>query len=360
MKNIGLVITTKSAFFDFSSCPALSAFERSGYDFWEIRVLRPDSERVKTAIREGVNAAENVMVFVDGTLSEAVRWAEEVTGAALFGGSDRGGVLQLSSCTLFLLSTGDEGYAKEVCLPYLVQKTGCRIGSMVLRCVGAQRARMQEILSHARNMSAGKANVLHESLFGEDVIRIFYDERTPRMLTEDLLRYLAEALRDNLYALDDTPLEKQLVELLRLRGRKISVAESFTGGGLAQKIVSVSGASEVYVEGLNTYSESSKIRRLGVTEYTLRSQGAVSEQTAYEMAAGLLSQGGCNVAIATTGLAGPNGDGTATPVGTCCIAVGVDSNVYVYRYLLEGGRREVTETAIRYALFLACKQLKNM
>ena len=360
MKNIGLVITTKSAFFDFSSCSALAAFERSGYDFSEIRVLRPDSERVKAAICELEKLAKNVMVFVDCPLAEVVRWAQEATGATLFGGSDRGGVLQLSSCTLFLLSMGDEAYAKEVCLPYLAQKSGCRIGSMVLRCVGAQQARMQEILAHARNMSAGRANILHEGQFGEDIIRIFYDENTPRMLTEDLLRYLAEALRDNLYALDDTPLEKQLIELLRLRGRKISVAESFTGGGLAQKIVSVSGASEVYVEGLNTYSETSKMRRLGVTEYTLRSQGVVSEQTAYEMAAGLLSQGGCNVAIATTGLAGPNGDGTATPVGTCCIAVGIDSNVYVYRYLLEGGRREVTETAIRYALFLACKQLKNM
>jgi nicotinamide-nucleotide amidase len=159
---------------------------------------------------------------------------------------------------------------------------------------------------------------------------------------------------------EDTPLEKMLIELLRLRRKKIAVAESFTGGGVGRRIVSVSGASEVYVEGLNTYAESAKMRRLGVSEYTLRSQGAVSEQTAYEMAAGLLEQGGCDVSIATTGLAGPNSDGSGVPVGTCCIAIGLDDNVYVYRYTLQGGREEVTETAISYALFLACKQLKNM
>lgn len=361
MKNIGLVVTNKSAFLDFSSVSALAAFERCGYVFSEIRILRFDEANVKTAVQETLKIAENVMLLVDGDPCQTARWAEETAGRALLRGSPSGGgVIEGGGCTLFVLSAREEDYVNEACVPYLAQKSGGRIGVLTLRCVGADEGRIQEILLHAHNLSAGRVRILRESQFGEDILRVFYGGDTPRMLTEDLLRYLAEALKDNLYALDDTPLEKQLVELLRLRGRKIAVAESFTGGGLAKKIVSVSGASEVYVEGLNTYAESSKMRRLGVTEYTLRSQGAVSEQTAYEMAAGLLSQGVCDVAIATTGLAGPNGDGSATPVGTCCIAVGVDSSVYVYRYVLEGGRREVTETAIRYALFLACKQLKNM
>ena len=131
-------------------------------------------------------------------------------------------------------------------------------------------------------------------------------------------------------------------------------------GGIAKKIVSVPGASDVYYEGINAYSGHSKMARLGVSEFTLRSQGAVSEQTAYEMAAGLLQQGNCDVAIATTGLSGPTTDESGQPVGTCYIAVGVDGDVYVYRYLLQGDREEISETAIRYALFLACKQLKNM
>ena len=96
-----------------------------------------------------------------------------------------------------------------------------------------------------------------------------------------------------------------------------------------------------------------------MNDYTLQTHGAVSPQTAYEMAAGLLRTGDVQVAIATTGLAGPQGDGSGLPVGTCCIAVGVDDKIFVSRYKLDGNRKQITETAINYALFLACKQLKN-
>jgi PncC family amidohydrolase len=154
-------------------------------------------------------------------------------------------------------------------------------------------------------------------------------------------------------------MEEQLVNALKLRRRKLSVAESFTGGGIAKRITSVSGASEVYFEGLNTYNENAKIKRLGVSEYTLRTLGAVSDQTAYEMAYGLLNTGDCDIAVATTGLAGPKSDRSQLPVGLCYIAVGTKERIRVYRYIFEGDRQEITEKAINYALFLAYKQIKN-
>ncbi|MBR2023224.1 MAG: CinA family protein, partial [Clostridia bacterium] len=98
----------------------------------------------------------------------------------------------------------------------------------------------------------------------------------------------------------------------------------------------------------------------GVTEYTLNSYGAVSDQTAYEMAAGLIATGNCDVCIATTGLAGPKTDRSMLPVGVCFIAIGTKERVFVYRYKFDGSREEITETAIRHALFLAYKQLKEM
>ena len=139
----------------------------------------------------------------------------------------------------------------------------------------------------------------------------------------------------------------------------MSVAESFTGGGLAKRIVSVSGASEVYFEGLNTYNENAKIKRLGVSPYTLGTVGAVSEKTAYEMALGLLNTGDCDIAVATTGLAGPKSDKSMLPVGYCCIAVGTKERICVYQYKFDGDREEITQKAINYALFLAYKRLKN-
>lgn len=102
------------------------------------------------------------------------------------------------------------------------------------------------------------------------------------------------------------------------------MAESFTGGGIGRRIVSVPGASEVYFEGLNTYDGTAKIKRLNVSPYTLNTFGAVSDQTAYEMCAGLLSTGDCGAAISTTGLAGPKSDNSGLPVGLCFLAAGVD------------------------------------
>jgi nicotinamide-nucleotide amidase len=180
------------------------------------------------------------------------------------------------------------------------------------------------------------------------------------MLTDDVLRIFADGLAEFIYALDDKSLEEQLVDMLKVRGKKIAVAEYFTGGGVAKRIVSVSGASEVYFEGLNTYNELSKIKRLGVQEYALKTFGVVSDETAYQMAAGLIATGDVDVAIATTGIAGPKSDSTNFPVGLAYIAVGTKEKVYVYRYKFNGNRKEITEKAINHALFLAYRQLKDI
>ncbi len=363
MKNVCLLLTNYDGFPWNVRMPAMEIFENSGYAFSEVRWMTArEPAEIANAVAECKTVADNLVVLVHGFPVCGVV-APILSG---FGCEERPnsvngeGVFTLDEKTLLLMDGKDAAFAKEVCVPFLHKKYGVRIGDVVLRCVGVDERRMQEILQKGENYAQGRLRILRSNRYGEDVIRIFYDENTPRMLTDDLLRYFTDALKDNLYAMDDTPLEQQLVELLRLRRRKIAVAESFTGGGVGRRIVSVSGASDVYYEGLNTYAEEAKMRRLGVAEFTLRSQGAVSEQTAYEMAAGLLEQGNCEVSIATTGLAGPKGDGTGIPVGTCCIAVGIDQNVYVHRHVLTGTREEVTETAINYALFFACKRLKNM
>lgn len=230
----------------------------------------------------------------------------------------------------------------------------------VIRCVGAGETLVNALIAKAQTFDGAKIQYRYTHKFSEDVVALVYAEDISKRLAEDVLRIFADGLADSIYALDDTPLAEQLVRLLKLRDKKISVAESFTGGGIAKALTSVSGASAVYFEGLNTYNEQSKIKRLGVSEYTLKTFGAVSEQTAYEMAAGLMATGDCDICIATTGLAGPNTDNSMLPVGLCYIAVGTWERIFVYRYKFDGTREEITETAINYALFLAYKQLKNM
>jgi nicotinamide-nucleotide amidase len=362
MKNTCLILTNNAELFAGGKIPLIMEIEAAGYQLTEIRVYRTPAEGFYAAIEACTAWADNLFVVLCGYGSDEVaEGIQKAFGGGFLRGAGMGaGMIEWGEKTLFLLPASQCVYLREVCFPYLENKSGQRLGSLVFRAVGADKKKVDSLVKKAKEYADGRAKIRLENAFGEDVIRVFYDENTPRMLTDDLVRYFAEQLSDNLYALEETTLEKQLVDLLKIRRKRLCVAESFTGGGIASKIVSVSGASEVYVEGLNTYADFSKMQRLGVSEFTLRSQGAVSEQTAYEMAAGLLQQGNCDVSIATTGLAGPKDDGSGLPIGTCYIAIGVEENVYVYHYLLEGDRDTITQTAIRYALFLACKHLKNL
>ena len=232
-------------------------------------------------------------------------------------------------------------------------------GEMVIRAMGAKTACVEALVREVNKLGENYACCHHVRVYDEDILTITYNHNAPKILMDDILRRCVEELDESIYAMENCTLEQQLVSLLKIRGRMLSVAESFTGGGIANRITSVSGASSVYFEGINSYNEASKVKRLGVSPQTLAKYGAVSEQTAYEMVAGLLRTGDCDLAIATTGLAGPNTDASGLPVGLCYIAVGSLDRVRVYQYHFDGNREEITKKAINYALFLAYKLLKN-
>lgn len=195
--------------------------------------------------------------------------------------------------------------------------------------------------------------------YGECTIEMLYSKEVQNKLIDDIKRVLVTSLKEYLYAVDNSSLEKNLAMLLKLCNKKLSIAESFTGGGICKKLVSIAGISEVLMEGLNVYSNDAKVQRLGVRESTLKHYGAVSEATAREMAKGLLNNGKSNMCIVTTGIAGPKSDGSLKPIGLCYIAIGTEEKITVHEYKLKGNREEITETAINLALFLAYKTLKQ-
>lgn len=165
---------------------------------------------------------------------------------------------------------------------------------------------------------------------------------------------------ENVYAEYDADLQDVLVYILKLGKLKISVAESFTGGNLSARIISVPGASNVFYEGVVAYDSEAKIKRLNVSEEAIRVNKPVSSQVAGEMARGLFDEGKSDIVLSTTGLAGPNTDESGFPVGLCYIAVGTAQGVSVYRYKFEGSRAEITEKGVQTALFLAIKSVKNI
>lgn len=170
---------------------------------------------------------------------------------------------------------------------------------------------------------------------------------------------ICDALDDRLYSDKDVTLEETLVNFLAANDLKIATAESCTGGLVAASIVNVSGASEVFYEGVVTYSNASKQERLDVKEDTLMEFGAVSEETAKEMAYGLINEK-VDVAVSTTGIAGPLGGTPEKPVGLVYIGLAFRDNPPVaFRYVFEGGREQVRQSAKNTALYLTWKYLKD-
>lgn len=163
----------------------------------------------------------------------------------------------------------------------------------------------------------------------------------------------------NIYAEEDVRLDTRLLELLSVRNKTLCVAESLTGGMICSTIIDNPGASKYFDEGLITYSNSSKTDRLNVDPEVIKNYGAVSYQTAYEMAAGLIMKGNCDIAIATTGIAGPDGGSLSKPVGLTFIAVGTGEKIHVFRHVFKGDRQQVRLAASQAAMFYAIKRLKD-
>ena len=140
-------------------------------------------------------------------------------------------------------------------------------------------------------------------------------------------------------------------ELMR-RDLTLTAAESCTGGLVMGRLVNVSGASDVFKEGFVTYSNKAKHRLLGVKKSTLEKFGAVSEETACEMAFGALDRAKADVAVAVTGIAGPSGGTGEKPVGLVYIACAMDGEVIVERNVFNGDRAKVREQSVIRALDL--------
>ena len=140
--------------------------------------------------------------------------------------------------------------------------------------------------------------------------------------------------------------------LKALEGKTLVTAESLTGGGIGAAITAVSGASAVYKGGIISYTNEVKHDVLGVSLATLEEHGAVSLQTAEEMAIGARNLLKADVAVSVTGLAGPGGDEYGNPVGTVCIGYCNASESFAVKHHFEGDREAVRHQTIRAALEL--------
>jgi len=171
-------------------------------------------------------------------------------------------------------------------------------------------------------------------------------------LIDELENKIRERLGKFIYTTDEKSLEEVVVEKLINKNYTIATAESCTGGLLSSTLVNVSGVSTVFKEGVVTYSNEAKEKLLNVKAETLEKYGAVSEETAKEMANGIKNKSNSNIGIGITGIAGPEGGTVEKPVGLVYISIAIDDKTYVYKLNLSGNRMKIRRYSAKRALIL--------
>lgn len=152
-------------------------------------------------------------------------------------------------------------------------------------------------------------------------------------------------------------IERLIGESLREKKLSLALAESCTGGLLSSMVTDIAGSSEYFLGSVVAYDNGVKQTELGVKAATLKKYGAVSKETAIEMARGVKKKLGSDISAAVTGIAGPGGGTKEKPVGLVFIAVSKGRTTDVQRFIFKGGRKSIKKQSARAALAMIAKAL---
>lgn len=246
---------------------------------------------------------------------------------------------------------------RERVRPYLARFASGAIESVTFREFGIPESKAEEMLRDL--MESENPTFAPYAKDGEVLLRATARAATPeeaRALCRPLVREAEKRLGDAVYGEDIDGLEQAVVAKLREKGLHIGLAESCTGGLVAQRITSVPGSSECFECGAVTYANRVKHRLLNVGASTLRRYGAVSPQTAVEMAEGAKALAGAEIGVGITGIAGPGGGTPEKPVGLVYVAVCGLGKLYVKKLTLGHGKADERG----YIRFLASSHALDM
>lgn len=244
--------------------------------------------------------------------------------------------------------------------PYLERKTNACLVSRTFKICGHGESQVEDRL---KDLIDGQTNptLATYAKVGEVHLRITARGTTreeAQALLEPVSAQVRSRLGEAVYTEDENQtLEMCVVDLLKEKNMTIATAESCTGGMVSARLVNVSGASQVFMQGFVTYSNQAKMRALGVKEETLKAYGAVSAQTAREMALGGAKAAQTDVCVSITGLAGPGGGTAQKPVGLVYMACAVRGQVNTERYQFKGNREKIRCQSMMKALDLVRRSI---
>lgn len=246
--------------------------------------------------------------------------------------------------------------------PLLKEKlslTGKKAVSQVIKVFGPGESQVEEMIKDVMDDPQGCSIALLAS-DGEIHVRITAegeDQQASQRILDGLTEKIKADMGAYIYGYDEDTLSSVVAGLLKERKLTLAVAESCTGGYLSKTITDLPGSSAYFWGGAITYSNEAKNTLIGVNDQMIRDFGAVSEETAREMAAGIKKTAGSNIAIAITGIAGPDGGTDNKPVGLVYIALLSDEKEKVYKLHFNSHREGNRILAVKSALDIVRRYL---
>ena len=244
--------------------------------------------------------------------------------------------------------------------PYLNKKQPEGIYSHMVKVCGIGESRAETMVADLMDAQTNPTLAPYAKT-GEVHFRVTAracSEEEAEKLMQPIIEEMKKRFGDAVYTTEEeVTLEESVIRLLEEKKMTVTTAESCTGGKLSGRLLNVSGASNVYNEGYITYANASKEKILGVKHETLETYGAVSEQTAAEMALGAAKAAGADAALSVTGIAGPGGGTAEKPVGLVYIGCAVNGEVTVREYRFTGNREKNRDYAVARAITLLREEL---
>ncbi|WP_058952745.1 competence/damage-inducible protein A [Clostridium tyrobutyricum] len=231
--------------------------------------------------------------------------------------------------------------------PFLKKYSSETIKSKILRLYGIGEGEMAQRIKELIDKSSNPT-IAPYAKENDVTLRITARANTEKdalKLIKPLEDKVKNIFGDNIYGYGETSMEEAVAKILIERNLTISTAESCTGGLIAAKFINYPGISSVFLDGAVTYSNEAKMHRLNVKKETLDKFGAVSEETAREMAEGIAKTSGTDIGLSTTGIAGPDGGSEEKPVGLVYVGLYIKGDVFVKKLQLSGERNKVRNRA---------------
>jgi len=255
-----------------------------------------------------------------------------------------------------------EPMLRDEVIPYLSKMNSSTIFSKVLKFYGIGESALEEKLEDLISKQTNPT-IAPLAKMGEVTIRLTAKAEN-RMAAEKIIKPVEDEIIKRvgkfLYGYDDDSVEDIVARLLAKFNKTIAIAESCTGGLMAHKLTNIPGISRFFERGVVSYSNRSKEDLLNVNPDTLEKFGAVSEETAKEMAQGIRISSGTDIGVSITGVAGPDGGTPTKPVGLVYIAYS-DSNICcAEKHIFIGERADIKEQSVNSAFHLVRKMIQDL